>query len=193
MNSRYGSKRTTNTRTTLPVIEIVCDDTRTAVEYFKLLKQEVHGKKIVNVVPAHKNGATADDVLDLARTPSPEDVNDKSFVLIDVDTCQDVERIREKAKTKDVWVLFSNPCFEVWTLAHLQNTGEAFLDCNAVITRLKQKWKDEFGVDFGPKAQARYEKLSEKRNVAIINCQRRDPALDQSWTEVWRAVETILS
>ncbi|HZZ43157.1 MAG TPA: RloB family protein [Tepidisphaeraceae bacterium] len=192
MSSRYGSKRTIQTRPIIPIIEIVCDDTRTAVEYFRLLKQEVHGKKIVNVVPAPKAGATADDVLGMARTPSPEDKQDKSFALIDIDTNPDVISIKKKAQIKQVHVLFSNPCFEVWTLAHLQNTGEAFLNCNAVLTRLKQKWKEEFGSDLGPKAQARYENLVEKRNIAITNCKSRNPNTDQSWTEVWHAVEKIL-
>jgi hypothetical protein len=163
------------------------------VAYFNLLKREVEGKKVVRVIAASKDGATADDVTDSARAPSPEDAQDKSFALIDVDTCPDVARIRAKAQSKGVQALFSNPCFEIWTLAHLQSTGEAFLDCNAVLTRLKQKWKDKFGAELGPKAQARFEKLIEARNTAIANCKSRNPDTNQSWTEVWQAVEAILA
>lgn len=121
-----------------------------------------------------------------------EDDRDESFVLIDMDTNPNVENIRAKAQAKRIQVLFSVPCFEVWTLAHLQDTGEAFLDCAAVLTRIRQKWKSEFGTDFGPKAQARYEKLTGKRATAITHCKRRKPDMDQSWTEVWKAVERIL-
>lgn len=193
MISRYGSRRTTQTRQVVPVIEVVCDDTRTAFSYFQLLRQEVHGRKIVRVVPAPKSGATANDVIEAARTPSQEDTGDESFALIDMDTTPDVNRIHQKAASKQVQVLFSNPCFEVWTLAHFRNTGEAFLNCNAVLTFLKQAWREDFGSDFGPKAQARYEKLMPKRNVAIANCKSRNPKTDQSWTDVWRVVEKILS
>ena len=41
MKNRYGARRTTGTRSILPIIEVVCDDTRTAVAYFNLLKKEV--------------------------------------------------------------------------------------------------------------------------------------------------------
>jgi hypothetical protein len=103
MSWRYGNPRTIQTRQVIPSIQIVCDDTRTAVEYFKLLKREVHGRKIVNIVPAPKDGASADEVLELARAPSTEDAQDKSFVLIDTDTNPDVERLRAKAMGKEIF------------------------------------------------------------------------------------------
>ena len=191
MKNRYGARRTTGTRPVLQIIEVVCDDTRTAVAYFNLLKQEVSGKKVVKVVPAPSDGAAADEVIELASMPS--DQGDETFVLIDLDTNPNVSSFLEKAKTKQVTLLLSNPCFEVWTLAHVQDTGEAFLDCNAVLTRLKQKWKDAFGSEMGPKAQARYGKLSALRHVALERCKHRDPNTNPSWTEVWRAVEAILA
>ena len=190
MKNRYGARRTTGTRPVLPIIEVVCDDTRTAVAYFNRLKQEVSGKKVVKVVPAPSTGASADEVIDLASTPSESD--DMTFVLIDSDTNPNVSVARAKANAKQVMLLVSHPCFEVWTLAHVQDTGEAFLDCNAVLARLKLKWKDAFGSEMGPKAQARYEKLAASRQVAIERCKRRDPDTNPSWTEVWRAVEVIL-
>ena len=190
MNNRYGARRTTGTRSILPIIEVVCDDTRTAVAYFNLLKHEVSRKKVIKVVPAPSTGASADEVIELAGTPG--DPGDETFVLIDLDTNPNVSSAREKAAAKRVTLLASKPCFEIWTLAHVQDTGEAFLDCNAVLARLKQKWKDAFGSEMGPKAQARYEKLAASRHVAIERCKRRDPDTNPSWTEVWRAVEVIL-
>jgi hypothetical protein len=191
MKNRYGAGRTTGTRPILPIIEVVCDDTRTAVAYFNLLKQEVSGKKVVKVVPAPSDGTSADQVIELASTPS--DLGDEAFVLVDLDTNPNVSSARDKATAKRVTLLVSNPCFEVWTLAHLQDTGEAFLDCNAVLARLKQKWKDAHGSEMGPKAQARYEKLAVSRHVALERCKRRNPDTNQSWTEVWRVVEAILA
>ena len=191
MNNRYGARRTTGTRPVLPIIEVVCDDTRTAVAYFNLLKQEVGGKKVIKIVPAPSDGASADEVIELANSPS--DAGDETFALIDSDTNPNVSGAREKANAKGVTLLVSKPCFEIWTLAHLQDTGEAFLDCNAVLTRLKQKWKDAFGSDLGRKAQARYEKLRASRHLAIERCKHRNPEANPSWTEVWRAVEAILA
>ena len=191
MKNRYGAGRTTGTRPVLPIIEVVCDDTRTAVAYFNHLKHEVSSKKIVKVVPAPSHGASADEVIELANTPS--DPGDATFALVDLDTNPNSSGFRDKAKAKDVTLLVSNPCFEVWTLAHLQDTGEAFLNCNAVLARLKQKWKDAYGSEMGPKAQAHYEKLAASRHLAIERCKRRNPHTNPSWTEVWRAVEAILA
>lgn len=195
MKSRYGVSRTVGSRPVLPVVEVLCDDTRTAVAYFKILKQEMSGRKIVKVVPAASHGATAEEVIGLARTtsPVPNEPNDACFALIDLDTNPNVQAAATLASSNGVILLLSNPCFEVWTLSHLQDTGEMFMDCGAVLGRLKLKWKEAFGSDLGPKAQARYEKISSLRHVAIERCKRRNPQANLSWTEVWRAVEFILS
>jgi hypothetical protein len=194
MKNRYGAKRTVETRPVLPVIEIVCDDTRTAVAYFEVLKREAAGKKVVKVIPASSNGATASDVIKLARTPNPseQEPDDDVFVLADLDTNPNIRIAHDQAAAKQVKLLVSKPCFEVWTLAHLLDTGEAFSDCDAVLASVKRKWKDQFGSEMGKKAQAKYENLMPLRQLAIDRSKQRRPDIDQSWTEVWRAVEAIL-
>jgi hypothetical protein len=190
---RYGAKRKSGIRRVLPIIVIVCDDTRTAVAYFVALKHKVKDRKIINVYPAPFSGAAARDVLALAKKKTPEDVEpeDHIFILIDVDTNPDVGQLKSEAASGGVIALFSQPCFEVWTLAHLQDTGEYFLNCNSVLARIKTKWKDAFGTSFGTKAQADYEKLVDIRREAVIRCKRRNSSINQSWTEVWKAIEVI--
>ena len=177
------------------IITVVCDDTKTAVAYFNLLRQKAKKDLTVHVVPAPDCGADATKVIEHAaskRSTQPED-GDAVFVLIDVDTNPDVNAVRALGTTHGVTVLLSKPCYEVWTLAHLQDTGEAFADCAAVVRRIKAKWEDVTGQAFGTKAQADYRKImGERASAAIARCQKRKQETDQPWTEVWRAVKAIV-
>lgn len=206
-NGRYGSRRQTQYRSVLPVVVVVCDDAKTAVAYFTEMQREFKGKVTLKIVPAPCSGATADDVVKAAISEwqgwaeghsggSPE-AHDQVWALLDLEV---EPRLRKrataaqlKAGTKGVRVALSDPCFEVWTLAHLTDTGAAFADCKAVVAAIKTEWKKKFGTDFGnKKSQADYSKLMPLRQDAIRNCQKRDPQRDRSWTEVHLLVKSIV-
>lgn len=205
--NRYGASRPLRVRPTLPVVVVVCDDTKTACAYFTEIKREVRSKVTVEVIEASSHGATADSVVSraIARLTAlrkkvshdPDDAAESVWALIDLEV--ETERTRaahaakKKAKKKDVSVALSNPCFEIWTLAHLIDTGEAFNGCASVVARIKPEWKAKFGSDFETKAQADYGKLVELRSMASQRAKARTPAKDQSWTEVYKVVEAIFA
>lgn len=206
--NRFGLSRPRETRATLPIVVVVCDDAKTAVAYFNELKREVKEKVTVQVVSAPCDGASADDVVSLAikwadglmssQFHDPEDVKELVWALIDLEGESDRQtqayRAKEKAGTKSVSVALSKPCFEVWTLAHLVETGEAFANCAAVVERVKREWKRTFDADFPKKkAQAPYSKLMELRDQAVRRAKKRNTNTDPSWTEVYQVVEAILS
>jgi len=201
---RYGASRPYHTRPTLPVVTVVCDDTRTAVAYFTELKREVKAKVTVNVKPAPRCGATSDDVrahaVKLAKSREREETetNDSTWVLLDLETegnrQAQAQQAQKSGAGKGVHVLLSKPCYEVWTLAHLIDTGEAFNNCAAVVDRIKTEWKKKFRTGFGSKkGQADYGKLMPLRDTAVQNAKRRSPERDPSWTEVFKVVEAIAS
>lgn len=190
---RYGCKRTSRTRPVLPVIVVVCDDTRTAVAYFTVLKHAVKDRRVVNVYPAPREGATGSDVIEFATAKAPDngEASDRIFVLVDFDSNPDAATLRHEGTKSSIAVLFSNPCFEVWTLAHLEDTGEMFINCGTVLKRVREQWKTQFGVEIANKAQADYHKLLDRVATAISRCERRDPSTNPSWTEVWVAAKAI--
>jgi hypothetical protein len=192
---RYGARRSSQMRPVRAVITVVCDDTRTAVEYFKLLKHEFKDQKTIHVCPAPHCGANAQDVIERAKEMMPdfEEPGDQTFVLVDVDTNPNERSLRSACNAAGVQLVRSNPCFEVWILAHFEDTGEAFLDCDAVLNRIKAKWKAAFGQEFGRKSQADYAKIMPMRAEALERCRRRSANNSQSWTEVWRVVERIIT
>lgn len=203
MHQRYGG-RPSQTRPPLPVVMVVCDDTKTAVAYFNELQREVKAKVTVRVVPARRCGATPEEVLrtahEIAKTfVSREKVRgDSIWALLDTEAEEYKQKQAEQAKQQAggsrVQVLLSKPCYEVWTLAHLIDTGETFNDCNAVGARIKAEWKKMFGIGFGnKKSQADYTKLMPLRAEAVKNARKRVLSRDPSWTEVYKAVEAILS
>lgn len=203
--SRYGSSRQVGIRPTRPVVIVVCDDAQTAVKYFYEIKREVKDGVTVEVVPAPCHGASADKVLQLAiehrkalREEKSHARQDKDLVwaLIDLEAEPHKQSQAREAQgegtRKGVNVALSMPCFEVWTLAHFVDTGEAFQNCAAVLDRLKTEWAKRFNTELR-KAQADYSKLMQYRGQAVQWSKRRKARKDQSWTEVYKVVEAIES
>jgi hypothetical protein len=194
--ARYGARRPQNLHDPRPVITIVCDDTKTAGAYLRELKREVKSRRTVNIVPAPRHGADGKSVVEYAGSHKPEgpEPNDQVWALIDLDTNPRKHELRDHASRLGVQIAFSAPCFEIFTLAHLEDTGAGFTDCSAVITRIKAMWKAFTGVDFPQKkAQADYSRIIPLCNDAIARCSKRSEANSQSWTEVWKVVEAILA
>ena len=189
---RYRGRKS-ETRQVLPVTTVVCDDTKTAVAYFRLLKQLVKDRRTVHVYPAPHCGADASAVIVFARKKAPDlrEDGDRIFVLLDTDTNPNQDSIRRVADSNGVQVAFSSPCYEVWTLSHLEDTGEFFQHCDAVLGRVKSRWRELVGREFGAKAQADYAKIVALRDEAVARGRRRNPKTSQSWTEVWQVVEAI--
>lgn len=201
---RFGLSRPRRIRSTLPVIVVVCDDARTAVSYFLALKREVRHVLTLTVEGNPCDRASPAEVLKAAkarlaalRRPKCKDGADQSSVwaLIDLESDPARRSAASAAKTAGkragVSVALSDPCYEVWTLLHLEDTGSTFGDCKAVLDRVKQKWKAKFGQDLGNKAQADYSKIVGSRVAAAARAKKHHTRNDPAWTEVYLLVEEI--
>ncbi len=201
MGNRYRDRRP-KTRPLLPVVAIVCDDTKTAAEYFKKWASKVSTKVTVHVYRAPRAGADADAVVERAREVLEELQRDSSatddqqsvWALIDMECEPDRQRRAVAAKNQGekngIGVALSKPCFEVWTLLHLEDTGRSFDDCKAVTDAIKPLWQKEFGQPFESKAQVDYAKLLPRMDEAASRARKH--RADPSWTEVYRVIEDVL-
>lgn len=195
MPHRYGMSRAQRTRKPLPVVTVVCDDTKTAVAYFLAVKKEMQATVTVHVVRAPRTGASAATVVDLAakHVGDPEKDGDSVWALIDCEA--EPERInaanaaKAAGKPRRVNVLLSKPCFEVWTLAHFIDTGQEFSDCAAVVRQVEAEWKERFKSKFD-KAKADYSKLMKYRDGARAAAKKQCVS-GQSWSEVHILIEEI--
>jgi hypothetical protein len=201
---RYGTARPQRIRSVLPIIAVFCDDTKTAPSYFAHIKREVKERVSLIIHPkscdradAHRVVAQAIDCLRRLANRQTTDSNDQSFVwaLLDLEASVEARGIASSAATTarnaGVFVALSDPCYEVWTLSHLCDTGESFASCSSVLQRIKSEWLKRFSVPFGPKAQAGYLTLMPFREIATERARRHCLAKDPSYSEVYKLVELI--
>jgi len=106
---------------------------------------------------------------------------------------EQAQNAKRHAESEGVKVALSDPCYEVWTLLHLEDTGKRFEDCGKVLNRVKRAWKETFGQSLGPKAQADFSKIIAWRVKAAERAKRHLKNKDQSWTEVYKIIEDIES
>jgi hypothetical protein len=199
--ARFGARRPPPSRELLPLILVVCDDTKTAIAYFAELRLHVKENCTLKVLPAPRAGATANDVIDCAaahKNLSDPDAATALWAIVDLEmapgSAGHAREFRKRAQRQNVDLALSQPCFEVWTLAHLVDTGENFDSCDAVLRKLKKLWKSEFGEVFPKqKARADYRKLIDRFKSAIDHAKPRNQSNSQSWTEIWNLGEQILS
>ncbi len=197
-NKRYGARRV-RVRRPLPVVVIVCDDSKTAVSYFTSLKREVRESVTLQIEPT---GAEPIAVVDAAieqraslRDDESRDEQDRDAAWALIDLERETRRREEADKAKKagaaagINVALSEPCYEVWTLLHLVDTGQMFSDCSAVLDLLKKAWRAEFHEDLGKKAQADYRKILGNRKEAAARARRH--CNDPSCTEIYLLSEEI--
>lgn len=203
--NRYARARVYQTVPTKRVIVVVCDDAKTAVAYFYQVKKLVRDHTTLHVYGKPYDRADSHEVVQLAiklanglKEDGTHDDDDRDCVWALVDTEWDPARraaaheAKKLGEQRQVQVALSDPCYEVWTLLHLEGTGETFMNCAAVLARVEVEWPRAFGQAFGPKAQADYAKLMPLITLAVDRARKNHGAATPSWTEVYKAVQVII-
>jgi hypothetical protein len=193
--------RRVGVRPPAPRIMIVCDDTRTAPNYFAALRGHLSGHHssppILDVKGACHHGAATDELIDFAAGLAKGLGEDDSiWVLIDLEASEteprSVSALRKQSRNrKSIKPAVSKPCFEVWTLHHLADTGQKFRDCAEVNGELRKVWKKKFGCDFGnKKAKADYAKIVGRYEDATERS-RRQKNHGHCHSEIYLVIEEI--
>ena len=139
------------------------------------------------------------DVIDLAiklrSAQEADDSDDCVWALLDTEHLRHnrAKAVAEKRRgeANHIRVALSDPCYEVWTLSHVEDTGKQFLNCRKVIERIKQQWRSVSNAPFEKKSQADYVKLMQFRETAAERAKRHWENRDKSRTEVYRIIEQI--
>ncbi|NIA16108.1 MAG: hypothetical protein GWP08_18765, partial [Nitrospiraceae bacterium] len=63
----------------------------------------------------------------------------------------------------------SNPCFEVWFLAHFIKTHREFANADETVGELTKRWKKRFKQPYGKADAGNYERLRPLLDKAIKN------------------------
>ena len=187
-------------RPPLPIVAVVCDDTKTAVAYFSELKRLIKSEVTLQIEPKPSESGSPRSVIDAAKRIQSSLLQEQNssdqtsvWALLDAEADSDSLIAARQAKSDGeavgIRVALSRPCFELWTLLHLADTGEMFTNCAAVLARLAAEWKRAFGQPFGPKSQATYSKIIDKRMDAVRRAKRH--MHDPSWTEIHKLIEEV--
>jgi hypothetical protein len=186
---RVGTGRETNlvrrfgTREQRWSVLIVTNGQCTERRYFEELRKEpwVRADKIVVIC---KKGSP-EDVVKAAHLRWDRDQFETCWVVCDVDEF-DVDAASELAEGHGIGLLWSNPCFEVWLVLHLEHCKRHFENAKQVQARLKKllpAW-DKTRLDFAD--------FREGVLRAADHAQRLDdaPAANPS-TAVWQVIEHL--
>ncbi len=124
---------------------------------------------------------------------------DMAISVFDLDVDENkrnqLEKAKEVAQKKNVNIMSSNPCFEVWYLEHFGYTSKPFFSSNAVIKELEKK------IPGYHKNVCDFNILYPKTKAAIDNCKKLDEyhvgnnepdEFANPRTDIYRVVQTLI-
>jgi hypothetical protein len=97
---------------------------------------------------------------------------DAVYCVLDVESTGQragIQKARRLAEQNRIVLVLSNPCCEVWLLAHFERTAASFNDCSDVISRLNHHWKQLLKREYQKGDEGVYEALAGWLNEALRN------------------------
>lgn len=126
---------------------IVCEDGKSAPNYFEALKKYLN-LSATSITVAGSGGRTqptqvVETAIDLknasAREVSGTEPYDKVWCVIDGDYGHKIAPARALATTNDITLLVTTLCFEYWILLHFEECDKSSMDCHSLEHALRAK------------------------------------------------------
>jgi len=191
-------------------ILIVGEGQQTEPNYFRELKLEdnVTAKFSLTIKKGH--GRSPEGVIEEAlkykqQAENRSEYYDEVWCVLDVegpDKRESLEKAMAVAQQNDITLCLSNPCFEVWLLAHFVRQSRAYNDCDSVIVQLNSHWQKLCGQNYRKSDEHIYSRVSSLTITAIKNaklvreidhCDIINTADANSSTEVYKLVIYLIS
>ena len=203
----------TRSRQNRPVktkVLIVGEARETEPNYFRGLVREdaVTHKFAVSVKKGR--GLSAEAAVEQAITlqqqaRSREETYDEVWCMLDTEgpaNRASLGRAARAAEENEITPCLSNPCFEVWLLAHFEKRGRSYQDCDGVIGQLNKHWNRCFKQAYEKNDGRVYHRVSGLTATAIANARwvrethhraKADMADCNSATEVYLLVQKLIA
>jgi hypothetical protein len=183
---------------------IVCEDTKSAIAYFKALKKHLN-LAATSVIVAHSGGRTQPiQVVEEAVARKKEAASPRSgtepfdhvWCVVDGDYRDKIPSARAKAKTYGIKLAISTMCFEYWVLLHFEECDKPTLDCDGVIHNLKSRHLPDY-----EKGDCDFRLIVEGVDIASQRAERlRKPGIERGdlpeeqnpCSEVYKLINSIL-
>jgi len=201
--------RVAATRLIKRTVLIVGEGQETEPNYFRGLKREQTIERRFAVTVKKGHGRSPETVVEEAmhhkeRAESRGESYDEVWCVLDVEglgSRESLERAIIMARQNGIALCLSNPCFEVWLLAHFVRESRAHNGCDSVEARLNPHWRRLCEQDYRKGDERLYARLSHLTEAAMQNARvvrevdHRDKASmieANSSTEVYRLVGRLL-
>jgi len=183
---------------------IVCEDHKSAPNYFEALKKHFN-LSATSIQVVGSGGRTqplqvVTRAVELKENAADEESGtepfDEVWCVIDGDFGDKINNARAKAKAKGVELAISTKCFEYWVLLHFEESATPTTNCDAVVTSLRKKHLPKYekgSCDFRAivkqvhVARERAEKLRKPGIGRGDQPENQDPC-----TEVYKLINAIL-
>lgn len=210
-STRVGrATRMPGTRSIKRTVLIVGEGRQTEPNYFREFRLESTVSERFSVTVKKGHGTSPEAVVAEALCYKEQAENrgeyyDEVWCVLDVeglDKRESLERAIVAARQNDIVLCLSNPCFEVWLLAHFVRESRAHNTCDSVIGRLHVHWRRLCGQDYRKNDKQVYARISALTESAIDNAilvretdhrHVANTADANSSTEVYRLVSHLLS
>jgi hypothetical protein len=183
---------------------IVCEDAKSAPNYFEALKKHVNlSAASIRVAGSDGNSQpiqVVEQAVELMQNAAEPDSGtvpfDQVWCVIDGDYGDKVHNARAKAKAKGVELAISTKCFEYWILLHFEESDTSTMDCDGMVHSLKKKHPPQY-----QKGKCDFHKIVEHVHVASKRAEklrwpginRGDlPEVQNPCSEVYNLVNAIL-
>jgi hypothetical protein len=98
-----------------PNFFVFCEG-KTEISYVEFLRSEF--RVPIQIIPRKSDSNISDKYIKRCESEYVTTKNDRTFVMFDLDVDGLLERLN---KLKDITLLVSNPCIEIWFLLHLED------------------------------------------------------------------------
>ncbi len=190
-------------------ILIVGEGQETEPNYFRGLVGSDLLREDVSVVVKKGPGWSADAVVKEAigyknQASNRQEAYDEVWCVLDVETLEKrdaLQRAISLAKAEGITLCLSNPCFEVWFIAHFVRQSRPYPDADQVVEALNKHWRTHFLCSYEKGDDQVFRRVEPRTRTALQNARlvrETDHAaaassIDaNSSTEVYRLVERLL-
>ena len=183
---------------------IVCEDDKSAPNYFEALKKHF-SLSATSIEVAGSGGKTqpirvverAIELKKSAASPnSGTEPFDQVWCVIDGDYGDKINNARAKARANSVELAISTMCFEYWVLLHFEESDTSTMDCDALVRSLKSKHLPQYEkgkCDFHDVVKYVRDACKRAEKLRKPGIKRRElPEIQNPCSEVYKLVNAIL-
>jgi hypothetical protein len=183
---------------------IVCEDDKSAVNYFGALKKHFNlsatSVRVVGSGGRTQPTQVVERAVELKKNSEDSDSGTEPFkyvwCVIDGDYGNKVWNARAKAQAHGVELAISTKCFEYWVLLHFEENDTSTVNCDEVINSLKKKHLPKYekgSCDFSEIVKSARDACKRAEKLRKPGKDRGDlPEVQNPCSEVYLLVEKIL-